>query len=396
VTGKKLKILVVDDTRENRMLVKVFMKRLGHETVLAENGEEAITVFREQSPDIILMDVMMPVMDGYEATKRIRELCGKKWVPIIFMSANVAVEDQIQGIEAGGDDYLPKPINMELLRAKIGAMQRIAQMQAQLNQYHAEAQSELDLARKLVDNMTHNTGLNDPAVRCWLESADQLSGDLIAASRTLDDKLYVMVADATGHGLSAAMSQLPVSQCFYEMTRKGYSIPSIVADMNSKLESMLTVGRYVAATVASVDFKNRLIEVWNGAGPEAFFVNAGGEVLKRFPSTECALGIIDDGSYRLQTIAYQWDEPGELIIYSDGLLDVANSKGELYGDERLLQTFQSDSQDSWFASIKNQIQSYYDRKQCFDDISLLTVRCDSQAGATALKVVNNKASSATG
>ena len=384
---RKLKILVVDDTRENRMLVKVFMKRLGHETILAENGEEAIAVFQEHSPDIILMDVMMPVMDGYEATKRIRELCATKWVPIIFMSANVAVEDQIQGIEAGGDDYLPKPINLELLRAKIGAMQRIAQMQAQLNQYHAEAQSELELARNLVDNMTHKAGLSDQAVNYWLESAEQLSGDLIAASRTPDDKLYVMVADATGHGLSAAMSQLPVSQCFYEMTHKGYSIPSIVASMNTKLESMLTVGRYVAATLASIDFNNRLIEVWNGAGPEAYFVNAQGEILQCFPSTECALGIIDDGSYRLQTIAYQWDEPGELVIYSDGMLDAANARGELYGDERLLQAFGEGRQSSWFASIKNHIQSYYNRQASFDDISLLTVRCDTPAAA--LKAVNS-------
>ena len=383
---KTLKILVVDDTRENRMLVNVFMKRLGHEPVLAENGEEAIARFREHSPDIILMDVMMPVMDGYEATKRIRELCGSKWVPIIFMSANIEVEDQIQGIEAGGDDYLPKPINLELLRAKVGAMQRIAQMQAQLNQYHAEAQSELELARNLVDNMTHKAGLSDPAINYWLESAEQLSGDLIAASRTPDDKLYVMVADATGHGLSAAMSQLPVSQCFYEMTRQGYSISSIVAAMNSKLESMLTVGRYVAATLASIDFHNRVIEVWNGAAPEAYFVNTRGEILKRFASTECALGIIDDGTYRLQTIAYQWNEPGDLILYSDGLLDAANAGGELYGDERLLQTFKAARQDSLFASIKHHIQDYYDRKASFDDVSLLTVRCEMQAAA--LKAVN--------
>ena len=383
---KTLKILVVDDTRENRMLVNVFMKRLGHEPVLAENGEEAIAMFREHSPDIILMDVMMPVMDGYEATKRIRELCGSKWVPIIFMSANIEVEDQIQGIEAGGDDYLPKPINLELLRAKVGAMQRIAQMQAELNQYHAEAQSELELARNLVDNMTHKVGLSDPAINYWLESAEQLSGDLIAASRTPDDKLYVMVADATGHGLSAAMSQLPVSQCFYEMAREGYSISSIVAAMNSKLESMLTVGRYVAAILASIDFHNRVIEVWNGAAPEAYFVNTRGEILKRFASTECALGIIDDGTYRLQTIAYQWNEPGELILYSDGLLDAANAGGELYGDQRLLQTFKAARQDSWFSSIKHHIENYYDRKASFDDVSLLTVRCDMQSAA--LKAVN--------
>jgi len=195
-----------------------------------------------------------------------------------------------------------------------------------------------------------------------------------------------MVADATGHGLSAAMSQLPVSQCFYEMTRKGYSIASIVAAMNRKLESMLTVERYVAAILASVDFNNRLIEVWNGAAPEAYFVNARGEIMQRFPSTECALGIINDGSYRLQTTAFQWEEPGELIIYSDGLLDVTNASGELYGNERLFQALEAGRQGSWFSSLKQHIQAYYDQKASFDDISLLTVHCDVRA--EGLKAVN--------
>lgn len=185
------------------------------------------------------------------------------------------------------------------------------------------------------------------------------------------------------------MSQLPVSQCFYEMTRKGYSLASIVAAMNRKLESMLTVERYVAATLASIDFQNRLIEVWNGAAPEAYFVNPRGEILQRFPSTECALGIIDDGSYRLQTTAYKWDEPGELIIFSDGLLDVANATGELYGDERLLQLFGSGVRGDWFDSIKQQVQAFYNRETSFDDISLLTVRCN-MAGekTTELQVAN--------
>ena len=125
MSDQKLKILVVDDTAENRDLIGLYMKRMGHETIYAENGQEGVEAYAREKPDIILMDVMMPVLDGYEATRMIRELCGTNWVPIIFLSANVEVDDQIEGIEAGGDDYLPKPINLGLLNAKFGAMQRI-------------------------------------------------------------------------------------------------------------------------------------------------------------------------------------------------------------------------------------------------------------------------------
>lgn len=372
---RKLRILVVDDVNENRMLVQAFLTRLGHEAVLAVNGEEAVNLFEQQQPDIILMDVMMPVMDGYEATREIRKRCGSQWLPIIFMSANTKVEDQARGIDAGGDDYLPKPVNLRLLNSKIGAMQRIAEMQEQLNDYHRDAQSEIELAKKLIDSMTHHAALNDHALNYWIMSAEKLSGDLVTASRTRDGRLNVMVADATGHGLTAAMSQLPVSQCFYEMTRNGYSIPGIVAEMNSRLKSMLTTERYVAATLASIDFTNRIIEVWNGAGPPAYFVNMRGEICHIFHSSECALGIVDDKSYRLQTQVYQWQEPGELIIYSDGLLDASNSEGELYGEERLLKLFKEDKADSWFSGIKEQVQQFYDENKSFDDISLASVSC---------------------
>ena len=116
MSDQKLKILVVDDSIENRGLIQLYMKRMGHETICANDGQAGVEAYVREKPDIILMDVMMPILDGYEATRMIRELCGSNWVPIIFLSANVEVEDQIEGIEAGGDDYLPKPINLELLK----------------------------------------------------------------------------------------------------------------------------------------------------------------------------------------------------------------------------------------------------------------------------------------
>ena len=128
MSEKTLKILAVDDTEMNLNLLARFFSRKGHEMITATNGQEAIERFESEQPDLILMDVMMPVMDGYEATREIRQRSGEKWIPIIFMSAKVAVEDQVAGLDAGGDDYLTKPVNMRIFDAKIKAMQRIADM----------------------------------------------------------------------------------------------------------------------------------------------------------------------------------------------------------------------------------------------------------------------------
>jgi len=106
---------------------------MGHSVTEAHEGQQAIELFRSSAPDLIVLDVDMPVMDGYETARRIRALGGDHdWIPIIFLSGNVQDRDVASGIEAGGDDYLAKPVSPMVLRAKINAMQRITDMRRRL------------------------------------------------------------------------------------------------------------------------------------------------------------------------------------------------------------------------------------------------------------------------
>jgi diguanylate cyclase (GGDEF)-like protein len=137
-----MKIAIVDDTTANLLLVRKHVELLGHDTVTARDGAEAIAVFEAERPDIILMDVVMPEMDGYEAARRIRALeGGAHWTPIIFLTGMGAEDDLKSGIDAGGDDYLIKPVSPVVLGAKIRAMQRLHEMRATL----------VDTTRKLDD-----------------------------------------------------------------------------------------------------------------------------------------------------------------------------------------------------------------------------------------------------
>ena len=110
-----LAVLVVDDTATNRQILQVFLKKLGFRVDTAVDGAKAIERFVEGQPDLVLMDVMMPVMDGYEATRRIKQLCGDRWVPVVFLSALDKEENLVMGLDAGGDDYLHKPVNFVVL-----------------------------------------------------------------------------------------------------------------------------------------------------------------------------------------------------------------------------------------------------------------------------------------
>lgn len=122
-----MKVLVVDDVATQRLLLLKWLQEMQHEVVTATNGVEGIAAFERARPDIVLLDKVMPEMDGIETARRILAL-GGPWVPIIFISANDAPEEISEAIEAGGDDYLIKPINKIVLAAKMLAMQRIVAM----------------------------------------------------------------------------------------------------------------------------------------------------------------------------------------------------------------------------------------------------------------------------
>lgn len=114
---------------------------------MASDGLEAVSAFKKEIPDLVLLDVVMPEMDGYEAASRIKKLCEKRniWIPIIFLSAMISDEDVVKGIEAGGDDYLTKPVSQTVLNAKLKAMQRIAAMREELERVNQKLKDLADL-----------------------------------------------------------------------------------------------------------------------------------------------------------------------------------------------------------------------------------------------------------
>ncbi|MFW5425727.1 MAG: diguanylate cyclase domain-containing protein [Methylophagaceae bacterium] len=129
-----MKILVAEDSRSSQIVIRSYIEDAGHQVIAVDNGQQAVEQFSIAEPDLVLLDVIMPVKDGIEAAREIRALCEQDndWVPIIFLSAMTESDDIAKGIKAGGDDYLTKPVDAVVLNAKLDAMQRIATMRQDL------------------------------------------------------------------------------------------------------------------------------------------------------------------------------------------------------------------------------------------------------------------------
>jgi serine phosphatase RsbU (regulator of sigma subunit) len=336
------------------------------------------------------MDVMMPKVDGYDATLSIRGIAGNIWVPIIFLSAKVTPADQIKGIEVGGDDYLIKPVNLELLEAKLNAMIRIVDMQKELarthsslQRYYDQAEQELELAKSLMQNMTeYSSDYIDDSVHVYSNALEDINGDIAITYRSSkDNNLYALLADATGHGLSAAISQIPLTQTFYQMAEKGYSVSAIVREMNNTLKKLLPADRFVTATIALINPESRFMEVWNGSNPSPIFVDKDGNILKEFSETNFALGIVNNEVLDSTTDVFVWPEDGELILYSDGIVDLKNEAGELFGlngirrAASLLKDKERKNQIA-FDVVIGFANNFCRNGERSDDLSLISIECN--------------------
>ena len=158
------RILVVDDHPDNVEIINARLSSRGFEIETASNGQEALDKVRADPPQLILLDVMMPVMDGYEVSRRIKTDAALPYIPIILVTARDSTQDKVEGLDAGADDYLTKPINFPELEARVRSMLRIKRLQDELDEKNRElehANQELELANRRLRKLSITDGLTD-------------------------------------------------------------------------------------------------------------------------------------------------------------------------------------------------------------------------------------------
>ena len=381
--AKNLNILVVDDATENILVLATMLRQMGHSVVSARSGEEALDMFLQQRMDLVMMDVMMPGIGGYETVREMRRI-DTEWFPIIFITVAGQTNDIVCGIEAGGDEYLVKPIDFKLLQAKINSLyerlrltRQLAEQNQLLQDYHARNEEDQRIALGYMQRLIALDKLKDRAVQFYLKSAENFCGDLIAVARTPGGQLHAMLADSTGHGLSAALAGMPAIQTFYSMTEKGFDIAAVAREMNVKVRHSLTVNHFVAAILVSIDPVNRMIRVWNGGCPPPLMLNADGIEAYRFNSHHLALGILPAEQFDAAVEHYSCtsDDCG-LLMFSKGVVELENQNGELFGLKGLLQAARSAAPSDRWQNIKAAIDEFSAGKVSVkDDVALMMVQC---------------------
>jgi CheY-like chemotaxis protein len=372
----RLTILIAEDSPADRMLLSTIVSRQGHRVLTASNGLEAVGLFQQERPQLVLMDALMPVMDGFEAARRIKQLAGEALVPIIFLTSLTESEALVRCLEVG-DDFLAKPYNQVILQAKITAMDRLRRLQKTvleqrdlIAKHNEHLLTEQRVAKAVFDKVAHSGCLSAANIR-YLQSPFALfNGDLLLAAFKPSGGMHVLLGDFTGHGLPAAIGAMPLSEVFYGMTAKGFSMAEILREMNAKLKRILPVGVFCCATMLNLSFQRRVVEVWNGGLPDGHLLRVGSGERVPLVSHHLPLGVLDPASFNEAYEVHPLQPGDRIFLLSDGVLETRDASEQLFGEERLLQVFGAGhAAERLFDEIQRALTAF--RGEAQDDVSMI-------------------------
>ncbi|MFV2061142.1 MAG: SpoIIE family protein phosphatase [Gammaproteobacteria bacterium] len=380
-----MKVLIVDDDITNRMVLNAMLLKDGHEICEAENGQQAIEAYDNENPDLVLMDVMMPVVDGYTATKTIKEKSKDNFIPVIFLTAMTDDDALVKCVESGGDDFLTKPYNRVILQAKIKALDRIRKLYEQnaeqknvLSEYYDRTERDQKVAEKIYANLMGRSEYDSRIIEYIHEPADNFNGDLVLSLRKPGGGINLLIGDFTGHGLGAAIGALPAAEVFLGMTSKGFSIHEIVIEINSRLKKLLPTGMFLAAVLVDVDTKEQRVSIWNGGLPEMYvFSKDVNKITDKVESSSLPLGIVDSKDLSVSETVLKLKTGDSIIIHSDGVIETDNVAGEFYGSYRFESLIESSiPKGTFIEDVMSSVLQFRGEEQQKDDLTVVQFKFD--------------------
>jgi hypothetical protein len=247
----------------------------------------------------------------------------------------------------------------------------------------AEQKRNVLVAQRVMDQMADMEARPLPEVQKAVVPASGFSGDRLVAERTPAGVLHVFLADGVGHGLVPALLALPLTQLFSAMSRKGFNLPAIVAELNRKIGLYRLPGQFVAVTLAAYDPAAGHIEVWNGGNPDGLLLARDGLLLRRFPSRNLPLGLASAAELDTRTDCARVPDGAELLLFSDGLPEAEGRDNSRFGEARLLECASRQEPGMRLDAVLSEVRRHLGGREAHDDISLLVLGCQREAAVAA-------------
>jgi sigma-B regulation protein RsbU (phosphoserine phosphatase) len=291
---------------------------------------------RRSPPDLVLLDIVMPDIDGYEICRRLRSADATRELPIMFLSSLEDVKDKARGFEVGANDYLTKPFEVLEVKARVRSLLKA---KAYADAVKAAAERDLRIAREIqmgllpadVPAQIQATGLDVHAV---LEPAQQVGGDLFEVLRLGPDRVLVAVGDVSGKGIPAALFMAVAMTLLRSLARQGHAPEEILRLLNDELREQNPRGMFVTLQCVVFDLARRCVTCASAGHHPAVRIAPGQPPRPVFPSSGPVLGLMPANDIGSETLELQAGET--LVLFTDGVSEACDSSEEFFGEERLL------------------------------------------------------------
>lgn len=385
----KENILIVDDAPANLRLLSQMLSKRGYSVRAATSGKRALASVRKAPPDLILLDIKMPGMDGYEVCQRLKADPNTRNIPVVFISALDEIQDKVLAFATGGVDYVTKPFQIEEVMARAETHLALRRLQKQLrdaNRQLQDANTRLEREMALAGRVQASFLPGElPGNKGWqlaaaLKPARQTSGDFYDLIPLPNGRLGLLVADVVDKGVGAALfmvlSWILVRTYAVEQPTRPDLVLSAV---NRRLLAETDTGQFVTIFYGILDPVTGTLTYCNAGHPLPLHYNAQHSSNARpLSTTGMALGIVDTQPWAQATV--QLDPGDVLVLYSDGVTDAKNEEGEFFGTERLQAAVQASlglPAEAIKEALLAKIQAFAGEAIPFDDVTLMIVARDA-------------------
>jgi|GEM_PF-523751 len=366
-------ILIVDDNEDMRSFLKVLLKK-HYNVILAEDGLKGIAAAKNYKPDLILSDVMMPVMNGFDMTAIIKKDDDIKTTPVILLTADTDLMNKVAGLEHGADDYLHKPFNSLELLTRISSLLKNYENQKIINQRNKDIESELEVARLIQERLLPHSmpdieGYKSHAVYIPM---DKVGGDFYDIEER-DGFINIMISDVSGHGLPGAFLAT-VTKIALDNIADRKNPGKVLSLLNDVILKHTVQSNFVTAFFASIDMKTKEMRYSSAGHFPPFIYRKDSNEFLELRAKGAPLGWLKDMTIEEKTIQLKSED--RILFYTDGIIETENSTNELFGEERFQQTVEKNgdvSVEEFSDKLLIELDRYKEMNSFNDDITMLVL-----------------------
>ena len=381
-------VLVVSNSDETITSVDENLLQQGFDTLIASEGKSALNLYTSKHIDFVLIEVDHIDVPIDELVHTLRVRAGNVYIPIIIL---VSADDEkllSECLSAGCDDFLFKPFTALAIKARLSSLKQICELK---KSYESSINEQL-VAKQILAYALSERNVQFEEIQLLGKAKAVFSGDLFLTAKRPDGGLHVLLADFTGHGLSAAIGALPVADMFSVMTNKGFELNDIIEHINNKLHTLLPVSMFMACSMLKIHNDLKHASVWNGGMPDIYVRDSqSGDIKNKIKASHIPLGIDEatSNNFKLETIDISMED--QFIIYTDGLTEAENANGEMFGYQHLDKCLQNTREKEFvFANIVAAFNRFCGEIAPDDDVTLACITCtDNMTRVKDSASVNN-------